>query len=131
MHRLKLNYQLKRCVTQDGGKGRLSSTLRRASVMLPGTAQQDFRVGFAEGGAASPGAAAREELLGGELVVKIEDATVCTQPSAAALRHQNLQASLYVPECQSHHTCVYLSLPTWQYALLLRHQSMPVLYTIA
>ena len=62
---------------QDGGKGRLSSTLRRASMMLPSVAQQDFRVGFAEGAAASPAAAAREELLGGELVVKIEDATVC------------------------------------------------------
>ena len=46
-------------------------------MMLP-SAAQDFRVGFAEGGAASPGAAAGEELLGGELVVKIEDATVCT-----------------------------------------------------
>ena len=46
-------------------------------MMLPGTAHQDFRVGFADSGAAEPGAAAGEALLGGELVVKIEDATVC------------------------------------------------------
>ena len=60
-----------------GARGGSPILCARASVMLPGPAQQDFRVGFAEGGVALPGTAAREELLGGELVVKIEDATVC------------------------------------------------------
>ena len=78
---------LERCgATQDGRKARLSSTLRRTSVMLPGTARQEFRVGSAEGSADLPGAAAREELLGGELVVRVEDATVCLQPSALDVR---------------------------------------------
>ncbi len=44
-------------------------------MMLPGAAQHERRVAFASGHA-SPEPAPKEELLGGELVVKIEDATV-------------------------------------------------------
>ena len=60
---------------QAGPGGRLSHTLRRASMMLPGAAQHDRHVAFAAENnafAVTP----KEELLGGELVVKIEDATV-------------------------------------------------------
>ena len=44
-------------------------------MMLPGAAQHERRIAFASG-RASPEPAPKEELLGGELVVKIEDATV-------------------------------------------------------
>ena len=44
-------------------------------MMLPGGGQHERRVAFAAGHA-SPDTASEEELLGGELVVKIEDATV-------------------------------------------------------
>ena len=50
-------------------------------MMLPGAAQHERTAGYASS-MASSAAAPKEELLGGELVVKIEDATV--GPSALA-----------------------------------------------
>ena len=96
---------------QDGGKGRLSSTLRRASMMLPSSTQQDFRVGFAEGSAASPGTAAREELLGGELIVKIEDATVSFTSSASDVRTLGPAIVSICPEGRIHYS-YYLAAST-------------------
>ena len=74
---------------QAGTGGRLSNTLRRASMMLPGAAQHERHVAFASGQAASE-PPPKEELLGGELVVKIEDATVRSMP---------LKVILSLPHC--------------------------------
>ena len=48
-------------------------------MMLPGAAQHERHVGFASGHA-TPEPPPKEELLGGELVVRIEDATVGSAP---------------------------------------------------
>ena len=51
-------------------------------MMLPGAAQHERRVGFTTSDA-SAAAAPKEELLGGELVVSIEEAMVCPYPFPA------------------------------------------------
>ena len=51
-------------------------------MMLPGAAQHEWRLGFTTSDA-SAAATPKEELLGGELVVRIEEAMVCPYPFPA------------------------------------------------
>ncbi len=60
----------------QAGPGRLSNTLRRVSMMLPGAAQHERRMGFTASDVAAAAAVSDEKLLGGELVVRIEEAMV-------------------------------------------------------